>query len=336
MAQPLGAVRGAGAGVVTGAGSGPWRYRLGATTIDASMPLPGLDANRVPRDNCGTIHLHVRATPEVPLDGPVVLSGGVLRRLEVRAIPTGGWVFDAAGTLAWTLGSDRSTLTAHTGDRRLSTDDVDFLRSAVIPRALVAHGVHVLHAAGLMTDDGVVLACGPSGAGKSTLAAAFAYRRGVPLLGDDSVVLDIRGSRAVAWACDPDIRMWDTSRALFDCGSGVALGRYLDGAKARYAQPPSEATSGEHNIRAIVRLVAAPEPGRRRLRPADGVMALRDNLLRIDRVNQHQRAGELEAIVRLVARVPVFEVGSPRTAASLDEVVDLVESCAGSIPPEAP
>jgi hypothetical protein len=296
--------------------------------VEATLSLPGLEGNRIGRDQTGTVHFGVCTTSADPPDGTVVLLRGGRRRLSVRALPIGGWTFAADGVVPWTLGSDLCCLTGHTGGRELSIDDIDFLRSAVIPRALAVHGLTVLHAASLVVNGGVVLACGPSGVGKSTLAAAFAFRRSAPLLGDDSVVVEIREGRSVAWACDPDIRLWEASRRLFDCGSGTALALYGDGAKARHRQPSSEAASRVHDVHAIIRLVAAPQPGLRRLRPADSVMALRGNLLRFEYPGLARGQSELAAMARLVECVPVYELGSPRTADSLDQVVSLVESCA--------
>jgi hypothetical protein len=68
-------------------------------------------------------------------------------------------------------------------------------RRAVLPLALQALGSEVLHASGVLTQNGGIALCGKSEAGKSTLAYGL-QQRGYRAFADDAVVVDV--SRSVA------------------------------------------------------------------------------------------------------------------------------------------
>ena len=77
----------------------------------------------------------------------------------------------------------------------------------VVPRVLALRGHHVLHASAVRGPHGAIGILGASGWGKSTLATALA-RSGMPLLGDDALVLepDTHGLRVRATY--PGVRLW--------------------------------------------------------------------------------------------------------------------------------
>jgi hypothetical protein len=69
----------------------------------------------------------------------------------------------------------------------------DSYRRAVLPFALQALGLEVVHASGILTAAGVVGLCAVSGTGKSTVAYGLS-QRGYPLWADDAVAFETSGS----------------------------------------------------------------------------------------------------------------------------------------------
>jgi hypothetical protein len=178
--------------------------------------------------------------------------------------------------------------------------------ATVLPRALTRKGATVLHAATALGPRGALLVCGGSGTGKSTLAAAVHQVTGWPLLGDDAAVLGLLDGAAVVRSCAQDIRVWDDVRELLGLPPGQRLPRH--GGKARY--PLSDRVPGPVPAAVVVRLVAAdavagsPEPSRR-------LVALRDNLLRLDRSDPAVFGREFAFLVAWARAVPVVDLPHP-------------------------
>ena len=68
-------------------------------------------------------------------------------------------------------------------------------RRAILPLALQALGSEVLHASGVLTQNGGIALCGKSEAGKSTLAYGL-QQRGYRAFADDAVVVDVSSTGA--------------------------------------------------------------------------------------------------------------------------------------------
>jgi hypothetical protein len=89
-----------------------------------------------------------------------------------------------------------------------------FLLGTVWAALLHQRELLVLHASSILTAKGAVILMGRSSVGKSSLAAAF-YRRGYPVLADDTVALDVVDSQALAYPSFPQLRLWpDMLQAL--------------------------------------------------------------------------------------------------------------------------
>ncbi len=102
-------------------------------------------------------------------------------------------------------------------------DAATYLVGPVIAFVLRLRGITCLHASAVAIDNNAIAVLGSAGAGKSTTAAAFALR-GFPVLSDDVVALDDRGSRFLVQPGYPRVNLWpDSVRALF--GSEDALPR---------------------------------------------------------------------------------------------------------------
>jgi hypothetical protein len=82
-----------------------------------------------------------------------------------------------------------------------------FLLGTVWAALLHQRGLLVLHASGILTPQGAVLLMGRSSAGKSSLAAAF-YQRGYPVLGDDTIAVDVVAGQPLAYPAFAQLRLW--------------------------------------------------------------------------------------------------------------------------------
>lgn len=118
---------------------------------------------------------------------------------DVAALFPGGRVEESSGTEPGELtivSSEGGFEFASGGDRHTFSSVPDLLAAvefAVVNRLLTQDERHThVHAAGVWTPHGAVLVTGPSGAGKSSLALAWSLA-GLPLLGDDVVLLDDAG-----------------------------------------------------------------------------------------------------------------------------------------------
>lgn len=81
-----------------------------------------------------------------------------------------------------------------------------------------SRGLPTLHAGAIATRDGAVALLGRSGRGKSTLTASLA-RRGLPIVTDDNLPLQLRGKDVLAGPGLPIMKVLDdTARAALDVG----------------------------------------------------------------------------------------------------------------------
>src|SRR5207248_10181041 len=125
---------------------------------------------------------------------------------------------------------------------------------------------------------------------------------GWPLIGDDAAALEPDGAGVRVRGLNADVR----TRA--HPGPGAA----------RRRAPAPEPAPGPLSARLVVRLVpgAALSPATRR--PAERLIALRDNLLRIDRDDAALAVRELEMLAAITHRVAVVELRHPRAPHALD------------------
>lgn len=291
------------------------RYRFGSLVLDSAVPLPGFAHRRADGPETGArfwFRLSVTTEPAVT-DGPVVLGGG-RQRLTIRRCPDGGYVLVAPPAATVTLSADRSALRWHVPDGIPRAEDAELLVATVLPRVATAQHSLVLHAAALASPHGAVLLCGRSGAGKSTISATIAARTGWPLLGDDASAIEAGPGGVAVRGFNADVR--------------IRVHPAPGAAKRRTAAAAAdvEVRTG----RLVVRLVAGGTPSVRDLRPAETLITLRDNLLRLDRADPQVAVREFTALAAVTRRITVVELHHPcapaTLAATVDRVIRLVET----------
>ena len=236
------------------------------------------------------------------------------------------WLDDLGTVCLWaTVHDDRPSLVAPgcalyelRDDRVLATpfrerveglvEDV-YWRS-VLPLVLQSRGVQALHASAVVGPSGVVAICGRSGSGKSTTAFGLS-RRGYRLWSDDAlVVASVEPPRTVALA--------GVARLLADVREHFQV---------TSTGLPLEAEIGEERNIAMIAVLrsdsAAPGTGPRPLASGEALTAVVEHAYCY---NFETAKRDLASdYLRLLASVPVVEIGRPRGLDGLEGFLDEIE-----------
>ena len=209
------------------------------------------------------------------------------------------------------------------------------LLDQVIPMVLAHRGRLALHASAAITGDGALAFAGKAGWGKSTICASLAHAGGSPLADDCLVIVGRRG-RFFAIPSYPGLRLWpDTVKAL---------GRRVhDSELVSDHSEKRRITSRRSDIRrrspVPLRAIYVLSPPRRRrviriarIEPREAVGRLLAHTHRLDLTDRSRLVAELDALSRLAARVPVFELAFPRDLARLAALRAAVLRHAGGLP----
>jgi hypothetical protein len=205
-----------------------------------------------------------------------------------------------------------------------------FLIDQVVPLMLSLDAL-VLHASSVITGGGTAVFVGPGGAGKSTLALALA-RAGCAMVSDDGLLLRQETDRVLGTPAYAGVRLWEDSAAALgaDAGSSVA------GASANkncYRETPAFASDAPP-LAGIHVVDPRPSPGVTfdRLSGADAVIEIVRQTYRLALDDGAALARQLDDIVALTRRVPVWRLSFPRALADL---APLAASIAARLPAPA-
>jgi hypothetical protein len=162
--------------------------------------------------------------------------------------------------------------------------------------------------------------------------------RGLRLFGDDAAVLSIEDGRPAVSSCSREVRLWADSGDLLGMAGGVPLARY--GSKHRYAV--DDAAEDAVPVAAVLRLVdpnaspAGPRWGTTIARVlnhegplvplsrAEGVVALRNGLMRLAPITGDEAAREFAFLVRWGAGVPMAVLRYTPSPEALRTAVEIV------------
>ena len=190
-----------------------------------------------------------------------------------------------------------------------------FLTDQVFPRVMAHEGQFIIHAAATRFGKNAVLFMGASGRGKSTLATSF-DRAGLPLLGDDAMVISWSDGKPRAKAVYPSLRLFpDSMAALIPTGvstSDIAL----HSAKQRVNFPAGEKRA-LHSlpVEAIFAIGAPTYDDRihvRRLKIAEACIALIENSFALDPTDIERARDRLAKASEVARAIPAFEIFYPR------------------------
>jgi hypothetical protein len=236
------------------------------------------------------------------------------------------FVFNEALDCLW--GTFRPPLT--------SEDFYSYFVGPVMGFLLRHQRVTCLHSSAVELHDRAVLFSGDPGYGKSTTAAALALR-GVPVLAEDIVPLELTKGRYSAVPGYPRVCLWPDAVAKL-LGDGDCLPRLspawtkcylpLDGARAKFA--------AEKKPLGIIYLFGerSSEPNApyiEEMRPRDAVLGLVQNTYMNWLIDRDRRAEEFEEICKIVEQVPVRRIVAHTDGAKLGALCERIFADAEAI-----
>lgn len=289
----------------------PWRYA--DLAVASTVPLSGLRETGAPADitiTYGAVDRDGWSAVQTWSgdDGTAWLSierGGAGYRLTFPQLVC---VVSADGA--------RVTIGAHPPAAELE----HLLLHQVLPLAVSRRGRLVLHACAVETPSGAIAFFGESGAGKSTLAAAHCAR-GLPLVADDALVIDLADDGAHAWPTADGLRLWaDTVPA-----AGVRP-RALETAGGRKLRVPAALATARVPLARIVLVGETLLRGItvHPLRAGAARMAILPHVFRLDVTDTAESRAIFDSVHALAGCVPVRRVNYPDGLELLDGVVDAI------------
>ena len=196
------------------------------------------------------------------------------------------------------------------------------LHDQLYPRIEAHHDKLVLHAGAYVSDGYSVLVAGASGRGKSSLVASF-DQAGLPLLGDDAMIISFADGIARARPVYPSLRL------LPDSIEALMPEIITAGPIAHYSRKERIDVAGNRQgaseplpVRAIF-AIAEPSPHAiqiRRLPPGKACIELLANSFALDPSDTSRARQRMEQASKLLRQAPAFELAYPRDYARLPEV----------------
>jgi hypothetical protein len=207
--------------------------------------------------------------------------------------------------------------------------DARLVRLAILGPCMAAllqqRGFLPLHGSAVRIDDEVVAFLGASGAGKSTMAAAF-HLRGVPVLTDDIVAVQLRNGRVRAAAGFPQLKLWPDAVAALGGDPEALLCSEPDRDKRIY---PVDGERFAHELLPLrcLYVLAESDDGVsiERLPPAEGFLELVSQSYGIGWMHEISGRADFLSRAEIARRVPIRRLRRPSALHLLPEVVAAVE-----------
>jgi len=197
----------------------------------------------------------------------------------------------------------------------------DTYHRSVLPMALQALDLEVLHASAVRTPHGVVALCGFSATGKSTIAFGLG-RRGYPVWADDAVAFETSGSSVRAIPLPFEVRLRSAPALYFGQDLTVAAST---SAWDRVDQVHDEPTP----VVAVWALKQAPGLEApvvvERLRPSAAFPPVLAQAYCFSLGEPARKQRMMKRYLELIARVPVFEIRFPPGLERLPLILDAIE-----------
>ena len=229
----------------------------------------------------------------------------------------GGRWLSFPGVGRFLLGASGGAATAVPDDGVAVETTVDAYRRFVLPMALHANGVEVLHASAVVHDGRVFALCAPAKTGKSTTAFALGLR-GHELWADDAVAFELRAGAPVALAQPFRLRLRRTAGEYFDRRvPPEAFDAMLDGSldTAPATLPFGGLVLLERSDTLTVASVGA----------ADALRPVLEQAYWYDLSDPLRKRELLERYTQLVAVVPIWSARFPAGFDAIDALVDALE-----------
>ncbi|MFN3628896.1 MAG: hypothetical protein ACK4XK_02375 [Casimicrobiaceae bacterium] len=196
------------------------------------------------------------------------------------------------------------------------------LLHVILPNALAASGITVLHAAAVVVRGQAFLFAGESGMGKSTLAAGLAAR-GYTVLGEDIARVEWRAGQMVTYASYPGARLRSNSFLLEAQGVRVRSGRF-GLPKHRVHPEATPATPDPFPVAGVFMLMRSRQVGpvASRLKLAEALPHLLQSafLQTLPRASRAQEA--IERSMRILRSCPIQALSYRRSASDFDAMLE--------------
>lgn len=198
-----------------------------------------------------------------------------------------------------------------------------FLAGSVYSAVAAINGFLPLHASAVMLDGKAIAFTGAPGAGKSTAAAAL-QARGLPIVADDTLVLDLSGAQAMCLPGHKRLKLWPDALAL----TGMAA-RDLVSPEYRkfYATDAGSEVASPVPLAAIVALEVGPALTLAPVRGAERLAILDDDHYTAylhHAAHGHDAAHRMRSLATLAGSVAMFRHARPMTAETFAASVDFL------------
>jgi hypothetical protein len=186
-------------------------------------------------------------------------------------------------------------------------------------------GFAVVHASGVMINDGAVAFVGQSGRGKSTLAEAF-YKHGYGVITDDVMAVSIEGSRPEVLPAYPSIKLYPESARALECENS-ATHRVNSRTEKRAHSVASGFPQGRLPLRRMYVLSSGENNAIEPLQLQEAFVELVRNARAMTLLKDaHSRNAHLQQCSRLAAEVPTLRLRRRLDLSALSEIVELIEN----------
>jgi hypothetical protein len=315
------------------------RYRVYGLIVECAIPL-----------SCPTVA--GRSRPDVRLRPGVTRRFDNARQLlHIPAKPQQWFechrLGDRTTYLRWSglfeflISPDARTIDFHGLEHATDESLTTYLLGQVLSFSLLSRGHEPLHATAVVIDGEAVAFLGDCGRGKSTLGAAF-VARGIPVLTDDLLALEMRDGRWMAHSGPPRLKLFPSvARRVL----GRKAGSRLHADTSKLILPLAREQAHDHAV-PLRALYVLPDPAKRSARgparisvaPVEGqraflaVVRSAFNLIQVDRA---RLANQFNVATRLVNDIPIRLLSYRRSLSLLNGVCDAVIADAATLGPHS-
>lgn len=202
-----------------------------------------------------------------------------------------------------------------------------FLLSPVIAILLHQRGILPLHSSGIILKNKAVLFAGNSGAGKSTIAMALNRKFKYPLISDDISAINIINDKPVVFSSFPSVKLWDDSLEMLNIPIEEMPYIRKDVLKRRY---DNNANYYSGIIEpAVIFFLGINDNNNITSREIKGIEKfnyLRQFIFRGAMVDELYAQEHFRIMTLLLSNVSCFEIHRPKSEASPDTLLNIVDS----------
>lgn len=303
------------------------RYRVYGLVLECSIPL---SCPRVSTRSRPDVCLRAGADERFDHARSLQRPSKPEQWFECRRLNNGTTYLRWAGLFEFLISPDARTIEYHSLEKATDESLTTYLLGQVLSFCLLSRGYEPLHATAVVIDGEAVAFLGDCGYGKSTLGAAF-VARGIPVLTDDVLALEMRGGRWMAHAGPPRLKLFPSvARRVLAREAGSRL--HTRTSKLILSLAGAQANDHAVPLRALYML---PDPAKRSGRPQARItvvpvegqkafLALVRSAFNLIQVDRARLANQFDVATRLVRDVPIRRLTYRRRLSFLNTVCDAV------------